>query len=287
MSLPNGQRRGHSFHKSFLAEDFRRSHARDWSLQWDGLQGPELCAQMVLTVHKSLFGRLWHNGRRSSSEISGHEAPTSAIETLAQYKVRAFPETAAIGLSRWARGEVELQVFNGLPLPEEILGLQAQGIRCISVLTKPSDIETFQHEGRDFFSFMVHDLIHAQLMTADAESYRHQIKFALWLKAEWHDLIQGLNVEGRRQLEYMASDMNSHIIHLLKTFKSWVQRHRPELLERTRWLKAFAAADDSLEVDFQRYWLQLNEARGANVDDLHRGLLHFWQRLPVQVISVD
>jgi hypothetical protein len=235
---------------------------------------------MILTVHQALFGRLWHNGRRPSSIVDGEFPNGGALELIAAYKVRALPQTAADALIHWAQGRIHLQMFTGLPPPEEVLRLQCQGIRCVSVLKKSADIRDFSHEGRDFFSFMVHDLIHARLMTVDPENFRNQVKFARWLNSQWEDLQRNLAPAGRMELEYMASDMNSHIIHLLKTFKSWIARHRPDLLPAPPPLDVFSLGDRSFERRFQEYWRLLNRDVPDGQHWLHHDLLELWRELP-------
>lgn len=286
------RRRRNSFHKSFLSEDFRSTRASRWAAEWrplllglaDGrLRAPEVCARIVVDVHRELFGERWTNGLRAQSEAAHQETPALAL--LARHRVRALPETAAQALLRWASGEIHLETFLRLPDAFEVLKLQARGIRAVGLHLTEEEIRGFHQEGRDFYSFMIHDLIHAQLMTEDPLAYSHQVKFAGWLWRDWAHLTTGLSGEGLRELEYMAADMNSHIVHLLKTFKSWMERHRPELAELNSWLVPFGSVDSEILEGFEKGWSQLNREVALGQPDVHREILELWSRLPNPSVS--
>jgi hypothetical protein len=273
------------FRKNFLNRDFRLRHAEEWALLWrrdrsdyerGNFSGAEFCARVLLRVYEDLFEGRWRNGlRENPSRVPSLES--GALTELCRYRVKSLPEAAVQALLRWAAGEIELHIFDHVPSSMEVLKLQTQGVRCLSLMVKPEDIVDFSHEGRDFLSFLIHDLIHAQLMTAGAEEFRHQIKFARWLHSEWPSLSVGIEGEALHELEYMASDMNSHIVHLLKTFKSWVKRRKPGwTLQRQGMSGLFFEEDEDLR-RFLPLWEKLNEpATFAEKELLHAELLKVW-----------
>ncbi len=286
-------RRNYSFTKSFLSELELNEFANDWARELapslaqyhaQKINGAELCTRLVLVVYKSLFASRWQNGQRQTQvEFAGGES-FQALNTLGRYKIRSLPDAATEALLRWGKGEIELKMFHSLPAPTEVLELQSRGIRCVSVFLDASEMRAFRHEGRDFFSFLIHDLIHAQLMTRNSEDFEQQVKFAMWLKTNWTILTEGLSREANTELEYMASDMNSHIVHLTKTFKSWVERHKPELLLKSDWFNAFSNEGSvKINEEFLVHWQKLNlKGEGSHqVDQTHLAMLEFWKNLPL------
>jgi hypothetical protein len=80
------------------------------------------------------------------------------------------------------------------------------------------------HEGRDAYSFILHDLIHADHFFGKPEWREGQIEFykrclTLWRLPEFQDQLAQDSLL-REQFEYAYSDMNSHPQHLNQYLQS-------------------------------------------------------------------
>lgn len=217
------------FHKHLLPIPFRTARAAEWASNWKRVRvletPPEFCARVIADTYRDFFGDHWSNGPR----VCNPSPPTPALALLAKNRVRRLPDSSIQALIRWSRGDIHLRLFDRVPLPLEVLQAQAQGCRCVSALTTEDEIRNFEIDGRDFLTFLIHDLEHAQHLTADPVAFTCQIKFAQWILRLWPEVRPCLYGQALAEFEYLASDMNSHIVHLLKTLKSWSQRHGIDL----------------------------------------------------------
>lgn len=113
-----------------------------------------------------------------------------------------------------------VQVLGYVPSPNEVLGWQQQGQRCISLL---SDVDTLAQgliDNKDPFKFALHDIEHAYHFFKNDNLKKGQIGFYKSLdkiiekidtRPFWTD------VNFQRDFNYLISDMNSHCVHLTKT----------------------------------------------------------------------
>ncbi|MGZ3782793.1 MAG: hypothetical protein ACXVCY_19275 [Pseudobdellovibrionaceae bacterium] len=137
---------------------------------------------------------------------------------------RSIPLSVAKSLCAWRSGRYSLNLLTYVPTPEEVLLMQTQGQRCVSMLIEPEQIRTFVDEGRDVLGFIVHDLIHADHFFADQEKARAQIQFCqkLLTVLNFFEIQQMLDRDAifKSEFHYLMSDMNSVPLHLLKTLKA-------------------------------------------------------------------
>lgn len=148
--------------------------------------------------------------------------PTSAGEALAKLNFVSLPLRARETLSLWLRGEWPLWACTKIPSVDEILKAQLQGTRYVSMLLPPDNWLEEIHEGRDNYSFFLHDLLHAyefmsrpekkyaQMATSWLTHQAHQSEFIVKLRQQHNSLTE--------RLEYMISDLNTHPLHWWKIF---------------------------------------------------------------------
>lgn len=255
------------------------------------MSAPELCAFLIDRVWRDLFPKSWRNGQ---SQEFGRVENSDLLTQFVGQRYRGLPSAVPRSLAAWAQGQYPLRLhFRSLSV-EEVLSLQAAGQRCVSLMMTPDEILHFEHEGRDFISFLIHDLVHSDHLMSQPHSYRRQILFARWMSEIWKDKAawtSSLTLEQRERLEYIAADMNSHLIHLLKTLKALFseisQQTSPgddvhlspiEAAGRTAWYRLFPAS-----TDFVSIWKKLNTPNENR--DLHCGLIELWDHLDSQAAS--
>lgn len=271
---------------------------RRWVLAWSSdfamaresyergeMSAPELCAFLIDRVWRDLFPRSWRNGQ--SQEFGCVESSDLLTQFVGQ-RYRGLPSAVPRSLAAWSQGRYPLSLhFRSLSV-EEVLSLQAAGQRCVSLMITPNEILHFEHEGRDFISFLIHDLIHSDHLMSQLTSYRRQALFSRWMAEIWKDKalwMSSLTPEQGERLEYIAADMNSHLVHLLKTLKALFseisqqvspgESHHSSSIEaagRTAWHRLFPEA-----TGFVSIWNKLNTPDEDR--DLHCRLVGLWDHL--------
>lgn len=91
---------------------------------------------------------------------------------------RKIPESALISIEKWATKKYSLSLLFYTPCVHDVVQMQAQGYRCISVLCDEENLRNKNHAGRDVFSLIIHDLIHADHFFHHHENALAQIQFA-------------------------------------------------------------------------------------------------------------
>lgn len=148
----------------------------------------------------------------------------SFVDYFCSMSWRSIPFSAAKSLCAWKAGAYKLKLITSIPSPEEVLLMQSQGQRYVSMLIEPEQIRTFVDEGRDVLGFIIHDLIHADHFFADQNKAQAQIQFCQKLliildNPEIQNML-GSDAEFKTEFHYLMSDMNSVPLHLLKTLKA-------------------------------------------------------------------
>jgi hypothetical protein len=147
----------------------------------------------------------------------------SITDFLANIKIKAIPEAALSGLFHFYCGDYDLKILCYEPAPQEILKLQIQNQRVITFEADYTVWPDKKYGERDFLSFVLHDLIHAEHFLSDPQKRLGQIGFYKFLeKLMMSNLLDPYLLIPRfdQSFSYLISDMNSHVIHLLKTLKA-------------------------------------------------------------------
>lgn len=190
------------------------------------LSAPELTAQFVLSAMQLIRPKDWKGSRRQPGE------PKTALETFETFMLRGLPLAVHRSLSSWSAGTYPLQLFFEVPSIDQVLNLQNQGVRCVTVLTKAEELSQYVLGERDPISFTLHDLIHADHFFNDPHQAQVQIGFSRWLAELWSDSGLRLHLNSdpvfANQFEYACADMNSHGAHLVKYLKAIFCQHSQE-----------------------------------------------------------
>jgi hypothetical protein len=139
-------------------------------------------------------------------------------------------------LLKWEEGEYPIVLFERIPSVEEVLGLQVEGKRCVTVFRSQESLSRFILDERDPMSFCFHDLIHADHFFHSNEMKHGQIGFYRLIKSLMDNGLLDLLTKDERLaywLEYYVSDMNSHCVHLLMGLKYLlVKTGEPKLFDQ-------------------------------------------------------
>ena len=146
------------------------------------------------------------------------------LENFCRLSWRSIPLSVSQSLMAWQSGRYPLHLLTTVPSPKDVLHMQAQGLRCVSMLHQKNEIQNFVEEGRDVFGFIVHDLIHADHFFADPHKAQAQILFSQKLVQvlEFPQIQMMITKDPvfESEFHYLMSDMNSVPLHLLKTLKA-------------------------------------------------------------------
>jgi hypothetical protein len=143
---------------------------------------------------------------------------------FANFSLRSVPKAVNHALIEWTAGNYDLVLVDRVPAPFEILKLQCEGKRCVSMLTKKEELEDLVIGQRDPLGFILHDLIHADRFYLNKDILPGQLGFCRLLKrALDFEIFSEMLLRDRdfeKELHYIAGDMNSFCVHLMKCLKA-------------------------------------------------------------------
>lgn len=184
----------------------------------------------------------------------------SLYEFLNSVKIKSIPEKVFWSLNFLSLNKNLFSISSGAPSPYELLKIQARGQRVITFEENFLLWDQLIYEHRDVLSFWLHDLVHAAEFFQDDLQKTHQIYFYRWIELLSADsslerfLNDFLSIEkNRSRFEYLISDMNSHPLHLIKTFRAILDEDHAE-----NWLHIVNATAELLKRS--PTWMQ-NSAR--------------------------
>lgn len=141
---------------------------------------------------------------------------------FSEYNFISIPGEVTLQLHELAKPNHRLRVINYIPLPHELLKLQADGWRVVTLHTSVHQRGLFVDGKRDCFEFALHDLSHAYKFF-HAGSFADQVEFFRlffqWMIAQ-PELYDSSSTALKNGLDYVMSDMNSHPKHLLQTLEA-------------------------------------------------------------------
>lgn len=149
---------------------------------------------------------------------TGADLTMCLIDYLNRYSFREITSNVSTTLTAWLQNHWSLAVYDHIPSPTEVLGMQAKGSRPVTVLASyPRLLQPVLNKA-DAFAFMVHDLEHAYKFFCDDRLNKGQRAFFFMIERAGR---QGLfdayleDPEFARGFDYLISDMNTHMIHSL------------------------------------------------------------------------
>ena len=138
------------------------------------------------------------------------------------WRWRDTPRSVWQSLHFWKRNPENLLLYFNIPTPVEILKMQMQGKRCVSVFCHKESLDCIYEHQRDAYLFTVHDLEHAWKFFSIQESHLLQIQWAKFLHKTFFQGSRGsfINPKLQNNLDYLISDMNTHPWHAFLTLKN-------------------------------------------------------------------
>ena len=194
--------------------------------------------QLTDAAYTTVFFLLWQinqHGARFASRMHRHQSkpePKTARETLlqsgaprsdealAEYlnQVRLFkiPPSIPKALQGWLVGHWPLHLLTRIPSPKEVLSMQTQGLRPVTVIHDfPRALRPILTK-RNAFDFLCHDLEHAAKFCSDRTQFQTQVAFfrrlEVLMDAPFFKRLLGDPVF-HEKMDYLISDMNTHPIH--------------------------------------------------------------------------
>ncbi len=148
---------------------------------------------------------------------------------LNKYSFRGVPYCVNQTLLMWISTEYNLELMiNYIPSNAEVFEMQIKGKRCVSLLTAPEYVSEYIMGKRDYFGFLLHDLIHASHFFFDKKAMLAQRGFLKMISSFYYSkLIQywlNQDAQFKTEVEYLISDMNSHVMHLVLFLYSSIER---------------------------------------------------------------
>jgi len=153
-----------------------------------------------------------------------NELPKLFIHWLETRQFRKTIPNAHTSLLKLIKGEWSAAITSHIPTPLEVLRLQTEGLRVVTVLTKKDRVLLPVLTKKHALEFMLHDLEHLYKFEFDPELKKQQIFLAKYI-LQSHEL--GFFDEFlkdphfRDKFDYLASDMNTHPMHSLQYMKAF------------------------------------------------------------------
>jgi hypothetical protein len=176
----------------------------------------ERICDFVASKARLASGRLFRQGARKPPLPCASTAPL--VRFFAEERVHRVPTAVARALVACGDG-FPVEVLASVPTPAHVLGLQARGARCVSLLA--DDVPTSPHA--DVLAFVLHDLCHLDKYV-DPHHHIGQVGFFTLLHVattgpSWHRLETTLDEAFRQDWHHVAADMNGSAVFLFSALK--------------------------------------------------------------------
>ena len=161
------------------------------------------------------------------------------VDWLDGYQFRGVIGNVSVALLHWLRAGWPLVLRADVPLPLELLRMQARGTRVVTAITDwPRWHEPVLNKP-DAFAFFLHDLEHAYKFFHAPELYASQCAFFSRLETAFDRGVFTLYLENHEfagKFNYLMSDMNTHPEHSLQYLRAiliefYLRRERKALTE--------------------------------------------------------
>jgi hypothetical protein len=200
--------------------------------------GAELACAFVVHHVWMASGSRWLQGERRPWLVCRSAAASARI--VARYRLSRVPEAAHRALVGWANGERAGMLRFDVPHPLELLALQAQGGRCVSLLlespvpqlsvatARPASARSYGLRPRyvsadPALEFVLHDLCHLEKFAQPSEHAAQVGFFALVYRAtqdpQWGAFCALFDETWERDFEHVVADMNGSAIFLFAALK--------------------------------------------------------------------
>lgn len=161
-----------------------------------------------------------------SKIVISHESFTHLLEN---YKFKKMKPYVGEVLLRWLKGDWQMELLDHIPSPLEVLRIQAQGKRPVTMLVSSKRFFKPVLHKEDTLTFLTHDLEHAFKMNHDPHGYKLQVNFFKRIEGLIESSTFAESLESylsddqfKKDFDYLLSDMNTHPFHSLKFFKGFI-----------------------------------------------------------------
>lgn len=173
----------------------------------------ERAAEFVLAKVREVAPHRWYQGRRR--EVLRFDGASEALRTIAEHRLWSVGELESRGLVGWAAGRREAVLFDRPIEPRELVALQAEGRRCVSLLENAP--------AQEALDFVLHDLRHLEKFF-EAAHHQAQIGFFRIIdralaSAASVELDRRLDATWRDDRDKVLADMNGSPIFLFAVLK--------------------------------------------------------------------
>lgn len=178
--------------------------------------------------------RRWLQGPRRPALDPG-EGASELLRLFATREIYRLPRIVAEALVAWAAGRRRVDLLFAVPAPRAVLGLQARGRRCVSLLAD-ADVPAGPIAGiprgdgaygSGGLAFAVHDLCHLEKFSAPAH-HREQVGFFAALERcldhpAWSALEAGFDAVWADDRDHVLADMNGSSAFLFVVLRNKVK----------------------------------------------------------------
>jgi len=188
----------------------------------------------------------WHTGRYADFEMAFEYLKIFCEIGLNKPLWRGLPLAIKETVQHWQKGDWKLVLTEKIPTVNEMLEIQLAHSRYVSILFDFN----FNHEGRDVFSFFLHDLMHAHHFLSHPEKMKGELGFYYLMKQAFDRNVLKEALQDRifhHEFEYLISDMNAYCIHQLKYLRGALDRWHG------RW-KQCSEAETDLYLELLNVW---------------------------------
>lgn len=145
------------------------------------------------------------------------------IDWLERYQFTGVIPNVNAALARWLRGDWNAVLCDKLPSAREVLRMQVDGARPVTVVTDPARIDRPILSRANAFEFLLHDLEHVYQFFYDPQLHILQRRFFAAIEralgAGWFDTYLDDPVFAE-QFDYLIGDMNTHPQHGLQFLRA-------------------------------------------------------------------
>jgi hypothetical protein len=198
------------------------------------LSGAELACAYVASRVRRAAPRRWVQGPRRPALLEGQGAPP-LVNLFATRDLYRLPRSVSEALVSWSRGLRRVELSFELPSPQAVLGMQALGFRCVSLLEDEAvpqgPIAGLPRRegayGSGGLAFAVHDLCHLEKFAAP-EHHREQVGFFAALEGAtrdeaWRGLEAGFDEAWEHDRDHVLADMNGASAFLFVVLRNKVK----------------------------------------------------------------
>ena len=170
--------------------------------------------------------------RKQLSDLTGSELRAWVSGFIAEYQHNQISKAALWSLTRWLSGDEIIRLYTNIPSAREVLELQCEGLRPVSViLSGPKALNPIL-EKSDGLAFLIHDLEHATKFHQDFKNHQLQLGFFRMIRKSLDLGVfeTPLKEPGFvRSFDYLISDMNTHPLHGLRYLYAVLVEHHLRL----------------------------------------------------------